>query len=426
MIDSGNFEDVKREIEYAYQHARFFRNHIDESGIVPDAIDSVQAFKRLPVTRKMHYRKNYPFGVLAAGYTLNSPHVMRFQSSGTSGERLNSAIFSFDLARRQATSLSVNEKFNSLWLPGKKLKLCRYAPPNCSDVECGIGLSTMEERTLADGTLVLSVAHDLLATPLRMINQALDEIALYNPDILVVDPTHLAFLTRQAAKLGRTISSSNKLHIICGYTQLTHVARRQITQFFGDDVPVGNMLGMSELGYLGFECHHGSLHLNNQDYFVELLANGEDVQENQPGELVISTIDDGLIPRIRYATGDLYRFVAGSCTCGSTLPRVVIEGRATQNLLVGNRSISPTDLDAAVGDAPGIDLYKMEQNQAGKLTFRFIANEQFNALTLARIKDVVGTLIGTDDIEYLSVDYIPCERSGKFQSCISQFHEVKP
>lgn len=57
MIDSGNFEDVKREIEYAYQHARFFRNHIDESGIVPDAIDSVQAFKRLPVTRKMHYRK---------------------------------------------------------------------------------------------------------------------------------------------------------------------------------------------------------------------------------------------------------------------------------------------------------------------------------------------------------------------------------
>lgn len=89
---------------------------------------------------------------------------MRFQSSGTSGERLNSAIFSFDLARRQATSLSVNEKFNSLWLPGKKLKLCRYAPPNCSDVECGIGLSTMEERTLADGTLVLPVAHDLLAT----------------------------------------------------------------------------------------------------------------------------------------------------------------------------------------------------------------------------------------------------------------------
>ncbi|MCW2456492.1 UNVERIFIED_ORG: phenylacetate-CoA ligase [Rahnella aquatilis] len=425
MIDSGNFEDVKREIEYAYQHARFFRNHIDESGIVPDAIDSVQAFKRLPVTRKMHYRKNYPFGVLAAGYTLNSPHVMRFQSSGTSGERLNSAIFSFDLARRQATSLSVNEKFNSLWLPGKKLKLCRYAPPNCSDVECGIGLSTMEERTLADGTLVLPVAHDLLATPLRMINQALDEIALYNPDILVVDPTHLAFLTRQAAKLGRTISSSNKLHIICGYTQLTHVARRQITQFFGDDVPVGNMLGMSELGYLGFECHHGCLHLNNQDYYVELMANGDDVQENQPGELIISTIDDGLIPRIRYATGDLYRFVAGLCTCGSTLPCVVIEGRATQSLLVGNRSITPTDLDAAVSDARGIDLYKMEQSQAGKLTFRFIANEQFNALTLARIKDVVGTLIGPDDIEYLSVDYIPCERSGKFQSCISQLHEVK-
>ncbi|MFK3698460.1 phenylacetate--CoA ligase family protein, partial [Serratia bockelmannii] len=157
MSESGSFKDVRREVAYAYEKVKFFKTHMEMSGLRPDDIKTLADFKRIPVTRKLHYRRNYPSGVLAAGFTLTGPHVMRFQSSGTSGERLNSAILSYDLARRQATSMGVNANFNALWRPGARPRICRYAPPNCSDVECGIGLTTMEERTLADGTLVLPV-----------------------------------------------------------------------------------------------------------------------------------------------------------------------------------------------------------------------------------------------------------------------------
>ena len=422
MSESGSFKDVRREVAYAYEKVKFFKTHMEMSGLRPDDIKTLADFKRIPVTRKMHYRRNYPSGVLAAGFTLTGPHVMRFQSSGTSGERLNSAILSYDLARRQATSMGVNANFNALWRPGARPRICRYAPPNCSDVECGIGLTTMAERTLADGTLVLPVAHDLLATPARMIKQALDEIAAYDPEILVVDPTHLAFLTREADKLGRTIVTTNKLHIVCGYTHLTQVARRQIRRFFGDETPIGNMLGMSELGYLGFECHHGCLHINNQDFFLEFLSGEQESALDEVGELVISTIDDSLLPRIRYATGDLYRLSSEPCTCGATLPVVNIEGRATHNVIGKNGAIvTPAEVDLAVADCPAIDLYKLEQDELGNLRFRYILNQASSSELLA-LQQRISALCQTRDIIFEAVDYIACERSGKFQSCISRYN----
>lgn len=92
MSESGSFKDVRREVAYAYEKVKFFKTHMEMSGLRPDDIKTLADFKRIPVTRKLHYRRNYPSGVLAAGFTLTGPHVMRFQSSGTSGERLNSAI----------------------------------------------------------------------------------------------------------------------------------------------------------------------------------------------------------------------------------------------------------------------------------------------------------------------------------------------
>ncbi|WP_099608899.1 phenylacetate--CoA ligase family protein [Vibrio coralliilyticus] len=424
MSYSGNFSDAVGEVEYAYENAKFFRHHMKQHDLMPSDIKTIADFQKIPFTRKLHYRKNYPIGVLAKGFTLMDKHVMRFQSSGTSGERLNSAILSYDLARRQATVMSTNERFRELWAPGERPRICRYAPPNCSDVECGIGLSSMEERTLEDGTLVLSVAHDLLATPERLIHQALDEIEAYNPHILVVDPTHLAFLIRRACELGRDIHSNEKLHIVCGYTQLTHVARRQIEDYFGQDVPIGNMLGMSELGYLGFECHHGNLHINNEDFFIEFFNDDSPAPIDEAGELVVTTIDDTLVPRIRYATGDIYRLLSESCECGSHLPRVMIEGRQSHVIHLSNgKSVTPTELDAQVGACQGIDLYKLDQSSDGTIAFQYIPNEQFTENMRADLEEALRDCLQLEPSQMAMVDYIACERSGKFQSCISRLGE---
>src|SRR5437868_5043859 len=105
MSDSLIFEAVREEIAYAFDNTVFFRKHMEAHDLRPEDIKDARDFQRIPPTSKVHYRRNFPAGVLAKGYTLTSPNVMRFQSSGTSGDRLNSAIMSYDLARRQATGL---------------------------------------------------------------------------------------------------------------------------------------------------------------------------------------------------------------------------------------------------------------------------------------------------------------------------------
>ncbi|UWU92930.1 phenylacetate--CoA ligase family protein [Bradyrhizobium sp. CB1015] len=414
------FEGARREIEYAYDNVAFFRAHMEVRGLTPGDIRAPGDMALIPPTRKADYRRNYPAGVLARGYTLNDPKVLRFQSSGNSGERLNSAILLYDLARRQATSLAVNRRFDTLWRPGARPRACRYAPPNCSDVECATGLSSMADRVLADGTLVLPVAHDLLATPPYLVQQALDEIAAHDPEMLVVDPTHLAFLIRRARETGRSIRSSRKLHVICGYTLLTQVARRQIAAFLGTDVPIADMLGMSELGYLGFECHEGNRHINNQDFYVEFLTPVGPAAPGSVGELVVTTIGDALLPRIRYATGDLYRLVGTSCSCGSDLPVVRMEGRASQVMHgLDGSMLTPLAVDEIVGEAPFIDVYRFEQDEAGKCVFRYIPGGAADRQSKQLLKQNLADALGGAAIELAETRYIPADRSGKFLSCIS-------
>ncbi|MFD4014584.1 phenylacetate--CoA ligase family protein [Streptomyces albidoflavus] len=420
MTESNMPEAVREEISYAFDNTVFFRKHMESHGLRPEDIQEPQDLLRLPPTAKSHYRRNFPAGVLAKGYHLNSRNVMRFQSSGTSGERLNSAILSYDLARRQATAFSAHRGFDDLWRPGRRSRICRFAPPNCSDVECATGFSTMEDRTLDDGTLVLTVAHDLLATPEWQIVKALDEIESYQPDQLVVDPTHLAFLTRWARQLGREITSVRPLHIVSGYTLMTRVARRQIEEFMGPEIPVGDMIGMSELGYLGFECHHGRRHMNNRDFHLEFIRDSRPVEDGEMGELYVTTIDDALVPRIRYSTGDYFTPESEPCSCGSDLPVVRVEGRATHMIrLEAGKLLSPGAVDAVVGDAPGIDLYKLEQDLMGACTFRYIANSRAVAEDLTALVERLAEALAPHPVRVEGVDYIASERSGKFQSCIS-------
>jgi len=201
---------------------------------------------------------------------------------------------------------------------------------------------------------------------------------------------------------------------------MTRVARRQIEDFMGPDLPIGDMIGRSELGYLGFECHHGQRHINDKDFYVEFVRDGQPVEDGQMGELYVTTIDDGLIPRIRYATGDYFTPLGNSCECGSDLPVVRIEGRATHMVrLQDGRIVTPGAVDAVVGEAPWLDLYKLEQDRTGACTFRYIPNTKARADDAAALEARLAEALAPNRVHLEAVDYISCERSGKFQPCVS-------
>ena len=416
----STFELARREIQYAFENVAFFRKHMERAGLRPGNIVVPSDMLRLPPTRKVDYRRNFPAGVIASGYNLASRHVMRFQSSGTEGERLVSVVFSYDLARRQATCLDFNPEFKSLWEPGLQLRTCRYAAPNCSDVECSNPNSTMQSRLLPDRTLVLPVYHDLLTTPPDMADRALDEIAEYDPHLLFIDPTHFAFLVRAMRKTGRSPHRAKGVCINSGYTLCTQVARRQIRDCYGPGVPFADMLGMSELGYLGFECPAGRLHINTTDYHVEFIRDGRPVEPGELAELIITTLEDRLSPHIRYATGDLYRVDSAPCTCGCAAPVVLAEGRAKNVLWLRDGGVlPPRALDQIVGAAPWLDMYRMVQTDEDDFSFQFLPNEAWTPQCEAELAAALRDALRTKNLKCFAKNYLPSDRGGKFLSCVS-------
>ena len=273
---------------------------------------------------------------------------------------------------------------------------------------------------LPDGTLVLPVYHDLLTTPDHMINRALDEIEEYDPHLLFVDPTHFAFLIRAMKKAGRVPHKTQNLCIMSCYTLCTQVARRQIKECFGSEVPFADMIGMSEMGYIGFECPAGHQHMNVKDFHIEFIRDGRPAEPGELAELMITTLGDRLSPHIRYATGDLYRVGAEECLCGSPTPMVRAEGRVKNVLWLNDGSVvTPKELDELIGPAPWMDMYQMNQIDDDDFAFQYIRNEAWTEQAEKELVENLQETLKTKNVRCSDTSYLPADRGGKFLSCVS-------
>ena len=424
MLNLNNrsaFEAAQKEIDYAYAKTVFFRKHMDESQLSPGDIKTSEDIKKIPPTEKRHYRKNFPAGVLAEGYSLNNKMLHRSQSSGTTGERLQTVEEGWIYMQRAVDSLMVYPGIDAA-MTAYPRKHIRYAAPNCSDVECASPNSMMKDRILPDGTLVLSVYHDMLTTPERILSMNIQEIEEYHPQMYYTDPTHLAFLLRYMRKHDYT---PFKAPVIASYTPCTKISKRQILQAFGKDTPIVEAFAMSEIGWLAAECPQGNIHLNTKSFYMELLCDGRDAKPGELAELYITTLDNGVTPHIRYRTGDVFRYEETKCKCGSKFPVVQTEGRLRNHLFQNGKSVfTPKGVDDLVGDAPWLDMYKLVQTDENDFLFSFITNEMYEDNMEQYILEGLFQSLGKNiNLRVEKADYIPTERSGKFLSCVSVIGE---
>ncbi|TDC86431.1 phenylacetate--CoA ligase family protein [Actinomadura sp. 7K507] len=408
------------EARFAYEKTSAYRALIDDAGVDIEKIDEPARFRSLPLTDKHYYRANYPAGVTTSETPLSSTsHVLISHSSGTGGDRLTTGAYTYDLATRMASTTSVHPPFKKRLLGARSQRVARYAAPNCSDVECAVPQTTIESRTLRDGTLVLPVGHDLWATPDSMVDQAIEEIETYGADWFYTDATHFSFLLRQYQAREKPPPKASA--VVLTYTLATQVARRQIRAAMPADVPISEVVSMSELGWVAMECPQGRLHLNSRSFYVELLDPGtwEPVDRNEVGELVVTSIKDRLLPHLRYRTGDLYRWMA-DCPCGHPFPTVRHEGRATHYLHTpSGRKISPKEVDDLVGPDEGVIVYRINQHASDRFRFRYVPDSAAPSRCGTQLCERVREALGPGaKLEAEPVDYIPSERTGKFLACV--------
>jgi phenylacetate-CoA ligase len=418
---TDNFENALLEIEYAFENISFFRDHMNQAGLTPDDIKSPEDFLKIPPTTKRHYRKNFPLGTLAKGITLKDPALYRTQSSGTSGERLISVEYGFIFLERAINSISVNPDLFSAFTSEPR-KHCIYSAPNCSDVECSNPNSTMENRTLQDGSLVLSVYHDLLTTPDKIYTQNLEEIDIYKPELFYTDPTHLGQLSKKMTEFKYT---PPQVPVILTFTQSNQLNKKHILKSFKQNSNLARVMSMTEFGFIAVECPMKRMHANTSSYYLEFIVNGKPAKKGELAELYITSYYQGCMPHIRYKTGDLYRVLDEKCECGHEFPVVEIEGRISNMFFRDNSIIlTPNELDQIVGAPDWLELYKLHQSDNDFFTFSYIKNENYEQGSENDIKKELIRCLGEKvTINFENVPYIPSARGGKYQFCSSNVGE---
>ena len=58
-------ERLSNIVAYVYERVPFYRRLLDEAGVDPKGVRTLEDLPKLPFTKKDHLRENYPFGLFA-------------------------------------------------------------------------------------------------------------------------------------------------------------------------------------------------------------------------------------------------------------------------------------------------------------------------------------------------------------------------
>ncbi len=149
------------------------------------------------------------------------------------------------------------------------------------------------------------------------------------------------------------LRKSLKLRIgILGAEPWTKETRNKIEE--GLEIEAFNNYGMAELTGPGvaIECKAKSgLHIWEDHFLAEIIdpKTGEHVDIEEEGELVITPLSREAMPLIRYRTGDITRFIEGSCECGRTHIKIDwIKGRIDDMIKIRGIGLYPSTIEKII------------------------------------------------------------------------------
>lgn len=116
--------------------------------------------------------------------------------------------------------------------------------------------------------------------------------------------------------------------------KLEDTERREIEDIF--KAPIRNQYGCREVWNIAYECKCKKLHINDSNLLVDLVdENGNMIyNENEVGEVVITSLYNKTTPFIKYYLGDYASISYQKCECGNTSPILNLHGgRKTEKLI---------------------------------------------------------------------------------------------
>lgn len=338
LLDA-QLEGLKWTVKHAYNGSSVYRKKLDEAGVRPEDIHSLDDIRKLPFTTSGDLQEGYPFPLLSVPFE----DVVRIHaSSGTTGKRKVLCYTQKDIedwahffARcYEMAGLTSEDRVQiavgyGVWTAGVGFQLgCERfgtmaipAGPGNMDMQCEFLIDFQTTAMCCTASMGLLMAEEV---------------------------------NRRGIK-----NKINLKKMIFGSERSSDAMRKRIGDLLGlehmFDIP-----GMTELygPGTGLDCiHHAGIHYWADYYILEILdpETLKPVPAGETGEMVVTTLKKEAVPLIRYRTRDLTRLISGECACGSVLPRHdQLLGRSDDMIIFRAVNIYPGQVDHVLSGIKGI------------------------------------------------------------------------
>ncbi len=326
-------EKLRKQVRHVWENVPYYRKKMEEKGVTPDDIQSIDDLHKLPFLMKSDLKDAYPYGLLGAPL---KDCVRIHSTSGTTGKRVIAFYTQHDL---------------DLWSDccARAIVAAGGSKEDVCQVAYGYGLFT-GGAGLNDGS------HKVGCLTVPMSSGNTDRQIMFLMDlqatIICCTPSYAAYLGERMKELGYGPDDIPLKAGIFGAEAWSEEMRRDIEKTMG--IKAYDIYGLTELSGPGvsFECSaQKGMHVNEDHFVPEIIDpdTGEVLPDGAEGELVFTALDKEAFPLLRYRTRDICTLVREKCSCGRTHVRMAKpRGRTDDMLIIRGVNVFPSQIEAVL------------------------------------------------------------------------------
>jgi phenylacetate-CoA ligase len=324
---------------WAYERIPYWRAQLEERGVRPRDIKSLDDLRRLPFADERALGEVSPFG----GFALPLEEVVRVHSS--SSETGRPVVLGYsrgdintwtELTARVAAAAGVHRG-----------DLVLMAFPYGMSTS-GWGMHYGMERL---GATIIPAGAEQSDRHVAMLQT-------FGATVLVSTPSYALFLAEQAEELGVDLPSLKLRLGLFGSEPCTDAMKAEIESRLGlramDNYGLSKVLGPGIAGECDCDC---GLHVAEDHLLLEVIdpETEEPLEHGEQGELVITTLTKEAFPVFRYRTRDLTRLDPSRCECGRTLVRMSkVRQRTDDMLIIRGVNVYPGQIEDLLASTEGV------------------------------------------------------------------------
>ncbi|MGN1367983.1 MAG: phenylacetate--CoA ligase family protein [Aristaeellaceae bacterium] len=325
-------ERLVKQVQHVWDNVPYYRAKMEEKGVTPADIQSVDDLHKLPFLTKADLRDAYPYGLCAVPLS----ECVRIQStSGTTGRRVVAFYTQHDI---------------DLWEDccARAIVAAGGTKEDVVQVAYGYGLFTggpgLNGGSHRVGCLTLPMSSGNTERQLQFMTDL-------EATILCCTPSYAQYLAESIEEAGLRDKIKLKAGIF-GAEAWSEEMRHDIETRLG--IKAYDIYGLTETSGPGVSyecCEQTGMHINEDHFIAEIInpETGEVLPEGEKGELVFTSITKEAFPLLRYRTRDICVLSRKKCSCGRTHVKMSKPmGRSDDMLIIKGVNVFPSQIETVL------------------------------------------------------------------------------